>query len=175
MPSPTPPPMPPWPPIVRQSRCQCLVAVASTAAAVPQVPLSFLHANASCFLWLVVMLSIDAPPLSSQCVYTSQCKVPSLLPGWLLRGLSLHCNLLTHHRLLTRCLVVVLPLVVPPFCLPWLVVTSPLIALHHLLTCPLPPLDAPLPHPALAPQPPICLLLRIPQPGLLDAGSQQMS
>jgi hypothetical protein len=54
-----------------------------------------------------------------------------------------------------RSLVVVLPLVVLPSHLPGVVVASPLVA-------PPSPLDAPLPHLAPAPQPPIRLLLRIP-------------
>jgi hypothetical protein len=61
------------------------------------------------------------------------------------------------NRLSKRILVVVLPLVALPSHLPQVVVASPLIA-------PPPPFDAPLPHLVPAPQPPICLLLRIPHP-----------
>ncbi len=69
----------------------------------------------------------------------SQGTVASHLPGWLLHGFSLLCNLLKRHRLLMRRLVVVLPLVAPPSCFHPLVVASPLIT-------PPPPLNRPSPH-----------------------------
>jgi hypothetical protein len=111
----------------------------------------FLHPDASRLPRLVVASPIVAPPL-----YLSMCA--SHLPGRSLRGFSLRHNLLMRNCLSTRRLVVVSPLVVPPSRLPWrVVVASPLIA-------PPPPLDAPSPHLAPAPQLLICLLLRIPHP-----------
>jgi hypothetical protein len=59
---------------------------------------------------------------------TSRCAFASHSPGWLLHGFSSRHNLLTCHRLSTRRLVVVSPLVAPPSHFPRLVVASPLFA-----------------------------------------------
>jgi hypothetical protein len=51
-------------PVILQSRCRHFVAVALTNATVLQLLILLFSTNASCLLWLVVILPIIMPPLS---------------------------------------------------------------------------------------------------------------
>jgi hypothetical protein len=98
--------------------------------------------------------------------------LPSICP--VVFCVASHCAATTMrlNQFLTCSLIVVLPLIAPPSHLSRVIVASPLVALP-------PPLNAPLPHLVLVPQPPICLLLRMPHlpPAgfFLDARHQRMS
>ena len=122
------------------------IALLSCNLASPLDALPPLHMPAGCHVGLVVIASslVTPPPLKApaRCPRHLSMHNPLVCP-WLVVASPCHC-----HRLSMCRLVVTLPLITPPSCLPRLVVPSPLVVP--------PPLNTSSPRPTSTIPPPHC-------------------